>query len=92
MLFECRITLRSGTMAVAEKAAGIFHWKTSQIYGDPVLGKEQFVYLTSHSDDYMKMFERMKHTCSWLREVGEVDVIREKIELIMYDTKQKDGT
>lgn len=90
MLFECHITSDADKEHTEwlEDAAREYHWKTSEIARDPVLGQATYYYLTSHSDDYIQLYNKMKATCSYLFAMG-VPVYREKIELIMYDTKVK---
>lgn len=88
MIFECHITCDTANAVDCELVAKEQHWKTSQIERDPVLGNRTFFYLTSHSTDYMEMFDRMKQAARTLGMLG-VPVIREKIELIIYDTKTK---
>lgn len=88
MLFECHITCPLKYKEWCEKIAKATKWKTSEIERDPVLGKDSFFYLTTHSDDYMVLYNRMKRTVEYLNQVDNI-VIREKIELIMYDTKVK---
>lgn len=87
MLFECHVTVPRQHAAEAEKVAKEVHWKFSQIDGDPVLGKETFAYLTTHDTDYSRMMRRMSSLSDRLDGLG-VEVLREKIELIMYDTKK----
>lgn len=88
MNFECHITLprEQGSIAAAVAADPKLPWKFSQIDGDPVLGQQVFAYLTRHDTNYVRLYANMKHTVVELTQQG-VDVVREKIELIMYDTK-----
>lgn len=86
MQYECHITCRQVDAEAAAAVAQAKHWKTSEIARDPVLGQATYYYLTSHSDDYMIMFRRMKEAVTALKEV-DAWVLREKIELIMYDSK-----
>lgn len=88
MMFECHITCPLDQRDMAASVAKAHHWSTSEIERDPVLGKASYFYLTSHGDDYRKLFDRMEHASYTLRR-HNVTVIREKIELIMYDTKGK---
>lgn len=88
MLFECHITYPRDKADIIEKFASDLHWKFSKIDGDPVLGKEIFCYLTTHSDDYMKMFSKMIATVHTISN-EDIKPVREKIELIMFDTKVK---
>lgn len=88
MNFECHITIPLAGAAFGEDVAAQLHWKTSQIERDPVLGKESFFYLTTHDSDYMRLFDRMRRAVFTLESAG-CRVLREKIELIMYDTKTR---
>lgn len=88
MNYECHITVARKDGPVAEILAKEMHWKFSQIDGDPVLGKEVFAYLTTHDNDLLQMQRRMNYAVTALRDQG-VEVIREKIELIVYDTKAR---
>lgn len=88
MLYECHITVSTDYTEHASRIAKNHHWKTSEIARDPVLGDRNFFYLTSHATDYIDMWTRLRTAVSSLETSG-VPVIREKIELIMHDTKVK---
>ncbi len=88
MLFECHITVSTDDAEIATQVAKDKHWKTSEIARDPVLGDSTFFYLTTHSKDYNEMWARLREAADQLAYDG-VGVLREKIELIMYDTKVK---
>jgi hypothetical protein len=81
-MFEAHITYDGRHRAVVE-----YHcpkgWKFSAIDGDPVLGKKVFCYLTSYDVDGKRLLERL-YTA-----IAAVPVLpcREKIEMIVYDTK-----
>lgn len=87
MNFECHITLNLADANVgnfvAEQVEG---WHTSQSERDPVLGKDSYFYLTAHDTDYVRMYERMKYVAKRV-EGYQTEVVRQKIELIMYDTR-----
>lgn len=88
MLYECHITTR---VSDAEKITQIIkgqRWKTSEIARDPVLGNATFFYLTAHDDNIQKMFSRMNAMVEELRRYN-ITILREKIELIIHDTKVK---
>jgi hypothetical protein len=61
-------------------------WKHSEIARDPLLGEKSFFYLTCHDSDVERIFKRMRYATQWL-EGQNVKVLREKIELIVFDTK-----
>lgn len=88
MLFECHITVSTDDAEAATTVAKMCHWKTSEIARDPILGDKNFFYLTSHATDYNDMWSRLKAASRMLQE-SAVPVLREKIELIMFDTKVK---
>lgn len=87
MNYECHITVHVRDAEVATAIAKELHWKTSQIDGDPVLGDRPYFYLTTHSSDVEQMFIRMRAASAALQK-RKVHVIREKVELIIYDTKR----
>jgi exosome complex RNA-binding protein Csl4 len=87
-MFECHITVSTEHAETANNIAKLHHFKTSEIARDPVLGDKNFFYLTTHSKDYGDIWNRMKNCVRHFEEV-EVPVIREKIELIVHDTKVK---
>lgn len=90
MLFESHITVKSPankeTRSILENIAKKHHWKTSEINGDPILGKKTFFYFTSYGETQNDVFLRMKKVCNDLNSEG-IEVLREKIEYIVYDTK-----
>lgn len=86
MNYECHITCHQSAAEIATKVAKALHWKTSEIARDPVLGQATYFYLTSHGATYDQLFERMETAALALRAEG-VEVVREKIEHIVYDTK-----
>lgn len=88
MLFECHITVSTEHAEAAATVAKNSHWKTSEIARDPVLGDDTYYYLTSHNSDYNDMWFRLRNVVNTLEYIG-VPVLREKIELIMHDTKVK---
>jgi hypothetical protein len=86
MNFECHITVDTKHAELAAVTARRLHWKTSEIARDPVLGDKNFFYLTTHADNVLTMFNRMNLAAATLRNDG-IEVLREKIELIIHDTK-----
>lgn len=88
MNYECHITIHKDHAEKAKAHARDLHWKTSQIDGDPVPGDKPFFYLTTHSSNAPEIFARMQRAVNAL-EFDGVPVIREKIELIIHDTKEK---
>lgn len=87
MNYECHITVdRDDGPVAAGVAEGFVGVKYSQIDGDPVLGKKVFAYLTFHDAAFIRTHHRMLDIKDALRRQG-VTSVREKIELIIYDTK-----
>jgi len=86
--YECHITIALADAALGHSTAERLHWTTSEIERDPVLGKASYFYLTSHSSDFLLMHDRMRAAIESLRADG-CHVIREKIELIVYDVRHK---
>jgi hypothetical protein len=87
-MFECHITVSTDDAEMAASVAKTYHWKTSEIARDPVLGDKNFYYLTTHTKDYASMWNKLRQAVAVLEE-SKVPVIREKIELIVHDTKVK---
>lgn len=87
-MFECHITCNLADAVAAAAVAEELHWSTSEIERDPVLGKASYFYLTSHDTDLTRMQTRMAAARVNLIAAG-VPVVREKIEVIIYDTKRK---
>lgn len=87
-MFECHITVSTDDANSANIVAKEYHWKTSEIARDPVLGDKNFFYLTTHTKDYGSMWSKLRIAVDELEKM-HVPVIREKIELIVHDTKVK---
>lgn len=87
-MFECHITVSTNDAELATTVAKELHWKTSEIARDPVLGDKNFFYLTTHTREFQEMWTKLRMAVDML-EVFKVPVIREKIELIVHDTKLK---
>lgn len=87
-MFECHITGRVKDAEVLELIARAEHWKTSEIKRDPVLGDDSYFYLTSHDTDLNRMMGRMNAVTAAMHNTS-CEVVREKIEVIIYDTKRK---
>lgn len=88
MDYECHITVSTEHAEKATQIARALHWKTSEIARDPLLGDANFFYLTTHDNDPRRIFIRME-TCSAELEIAGTPVLREKIELVLHDTKKK---
>ena len=88
MIFECHVTCGLLHKKQCEPIAAELHWKTSQIERDPVLGNATYFYFTTYDADYVILFNKMRYLSMVLTR-HLIPVIREKIELIMYDSKAK---
>ena len=88
-MYECHITVEAtqGEHETLNKIAEDFQWKTSHIQNDPLLGKKPYFYFTCHHMDYNSIFGKMVALRSTLFVFGK-QVVREKIEHIVYDTKK----
>lgn len=85
--YEIHITLRPPSDKYAElqyrARAQEFGWKFSKIDGDPVLGDAVWHYLTTHRHSKADALTALKHMAAHFPGL----VVREKIELIVYDTR-----
>lgn len=88
MNYESHITIPAVNHQVAAEVAEKHNWFMSKITDDPLLGPGAKSYLTAHRTDYFEMWTDMTRVSAELARLG-IPVLREKIELIMYDTKTK---
>lgn len=90
--YECHITMRGDPEFIRPLVeSSVTGWKFSAIDGDPVLGNGVLCYATSHfpvrlSQDVV--VEKMNFVAHCLSQQG-AEVIRQKVELVVYDTKHK---
>lgn len=63
-----------------------FPLKHSCIYGDPILGKEKYSYISSYASSIEQAVDRTAWIRNLLASTGMV-AIREKIEIVVFDTK-----
>lgn len=88
--YECHITLHKPVdTKLARKLFTIskeYNMKTSWITGDPVTGPGKWFYISGYSTSYEELLANMKKAAEQVRNLG-IEVVREKIEQIMYDTK-----
>jgi hypothetical protein len=86
-VFEIHITCASKDAIIAEQVAKTLpNWKTSEITGDPVLGKDAYFYLTYHTDTFRHARLVTAEAINELKKHG-VEPVRFKIEFIVHDTK-----
>jgi hypothetical protein len=95
MYYECHITINPfhAPLTHPESCEGTVHrigWGFSRIYGDPILGKGKFQYATKHfpHDEGMTSVLEQLHKAASLLRGAQWTVVREKIELVLYDTKE----
>lgn len=86
-IYECHVTCDVAYAEICTQVANEFHWKTSQIARDPVLGQATYFYLTTHSDDFETMWDRMCEVVLNLQ-LRNAPVLREKIELVIHDVRK----
>jgi hypothetical protein len=84
--FEAHITLPRAQAEDVEKMAADSGWTYSAIDGDPVMGKQAYCYLTAYDTTATGLLARMRIVTAALTQ-RDVQVLREKIERIIFDTK-----
>ncbi len=90
MYYECHVTME-GDPAIIEDAVKTEKWKFSRIDGDPVLGAGVKCYATRlfpWSKQKEWVIDVLKQTARHLGDYKTVKVLRQKVELVIYDTKQ----
>ena len=88
--YECHITIE-GDKDTSEKLVTHVGWKFSAIDGDPSLGEGVKCYATMHYNNRVPLVEvidRVQTTANALRAAG-LHVVREKVEMVVYDTRSK---
>jgi len=88
--YEFHITM-IGDPTTIKKHVEDAGWKFSAIDGDPSLGDGVKCYATSHMNSKKsaeQALEHLQNTAGVLRSKGCV-IVREKIELVIYDTRSK---
>lgn len=93
MNFEAHITLPIEFAAAVEAwaAENAAAWKFSKIDGDPLLGAKPHCYLTRHHTQYDWLLSNMRYVVTGLMDREGIPTLRQKVELIMYDTKTDVG-
>ncbi len=93
-MYECHITLDSNPEEL-ERWITAFSWNFSKIDGDPTLGRGVKTYATKHYNSEIhrleKVIEFMNNIAKKFDGFGGAKVIRQKVELIVYDTKSGIG-
>ena len=92
MYYECHITLALTPKDMKQAVESFNGWSYSAINGDPDLGESLFCYATRRASagfDLMKVIEVMGQVANGLELCGGT-VLRQKVELVMFDTKGLD--
>src|SRR5262245_45564769 len=88
--YECHITLR-GQPKHLKGLVESFNWKFSAIDGDPALGPGVLCYATRHFNGRWSresVVQEMNAVAAQLAQKSLVEeVVRQKVELVIYDTK-----
>lgn len=84
MKYKCRITIPRERGHFAKAHGEMHHWQYSAINGEPTPGNEALAYLKAYENDLLRLRDRMTMMSADLRAAG-VEVIREKIELVIFD-------
>lgn len=86
--FEAHITCKREDSETVEGFADSVDnfWKFSAIDGDPVMGKRPYCYLTGYDTNPLRLLARLQTVSQCLKK-QKVEILREKIEQIIYDTK-----
>lgn len=92
--YECHITIEqlpNQSREHVRQAVERTGWKFSAIDGDPVLGNKVLCYATRHFANQMApgdVSQRMNIVAEDLS-TNQLKVVRQKVELVVYDTKWK---
>ena len=92
MYYECHITIALHPVSAKSLIAALNGWHFSCIEGDPVLKDHSYEYATRHASSntpFEDVVAHMNRTADILRDQG-FPVVRQKVELVMYDTKGKE--
>ncbi len=88
--YECHITF-TGNMERIKLRVEKTGWKFSCIDGDPTLGDGARAYATKHYNSRCKLEKVVQEMNEVARNLTlfeqDIDVVRQKVELIVYDTK-----
>lgn len=90
MYYECHITIGPHHLS-SRSLVEAMGWKFSYINGDPSFGEGSREYATQHADARINLEDvkaAMDRDAHILRQNG-FPVIRQKVELVVYDTKGK---
>jgi hypothetical protein len=83
--YEAHITLDK---AVAPRVkAGLKDWQYSAIDDDPIMGQKPYCYLTAYDPDAKMLKARMDQVVDILNTEMGIEVLRTKVERIIFDSK-----
>jgi hypothetical protein len=83
---EAHITANLLDATEVRKVGDEIGWVFSQISGCPLLGQGTYCYLTSYDRDAARLRRELEQACQLLKKRG-IDVLRSKIEHIVFDSK-----
>ena len=92
MYYECHISIGLHPVSARPLIEALNSWSFSCISGDPILGKDTYEYATRHvsgNTNFQKVLSHINTAAHILREQG-FPVLRQKIELVIYDTIKED--
>lgn len=84
--YEAHVTCPREASDEVRKVGELTGWKFSAFDADPIMGDKPFCYLTSYSQDVYRLRAESDALARLLAQHG-VQVLREKIERIVFDTK-----
>ena len=91
--YECHITMMTSediSKHDIQQVVESYQWKFSAIDGDPILGDGVKCYATMHyaaKQTVQDVIQKVKSLSKFISMHG-ITVIRDKVELVLYDTKQ----
>lgn len=87
--YECHVTMMCEKIEVIEEHVSLLGWKFSCIDGDPILGEGLKCYATKHYPAAMSATDVIRNVQSIALQLSSKghNVIRDKVELVIYDSK-----
>lgn len=89
--YECHITIKGDRNVIKPLVEITPGWKFSCIDGDPAFGEVVLCYAAAHfngSFDHTEVVREMHKVADSLKSMG-LNVAREKVEFIVYDSRQE---
>lgn len=93
--YECHITIEGDRKIIEDVVTNAVGWKFSAIDGDPSLGEGVKCYATMHYNNripLMEVIDRVQTTAKNIAAFGHMKIVREKVEIVVYDTRSKSVT